>query len=125
METNLKVTDVKVFVPARNFQLSRAFYEALGWTTNWVHEEGLAEMELGGTRFLLQNYYRKAWANNFMFYINVEDVEAWYRQISEVLAQNDFGKARVEAPQKQPHQDTVCFVWDPSGVLLHFAQAER
>ena len=115
------VSDIKVFVPAKDFALSKDFYEQLGWKTNWSHS-GLAEMELGGVRFFLQDYYNKDWANNFMLYINVESAQAWYEHVSQVLSSDKFGSARVKAPAKQSYGDIVSFVWDPSGVLLHFAE---
>lgn len=57
-----------------------------------------------------------------MFYINEEDAQAWYEYVQKVLAKGDFGKAGVKPPKKQSHGDIVTHVWDPSGVLLHFAQ---
>lgn len=120
MAANLSVSDVKVFVPAKDYQLALAFYQALGWKL--VGDYGqLAEMELGSSRFFLQDYYHKGWAENFMLYINVEDVNAWYVHIQKVLGTGHFPAARVKAPALQDHGDTVCHVWDPSGVLLHFA----
>lgn len=124
MAKQLSVTDVKVFAPTKDFELSVSFYKALGWTCNWSDGE-YAEMELGGVRFFLQKYYHKGWANNFMFYINVEDVQAWFEHASEVIKNGRYGKARINAPSKQPHGDIVCHVWDPTGILLHFAQAEN
>jgi len=121
MNKQLAITDVKVFVPTKDFKLSLSFYQELGWKTIGLHDK-LAELELGGIRFFLQDYYNRGWANNFMFYINVENTRAWYEHVSEVLENGDFGKARVNEPKKQPHGDIVTHVWDPSGVLLHFAQ---
>ncbi|MEM8891016.1 MAG: hypothetical protein AAGD28_23770 [Bacteroidota bacterium] len=122
MSRNLKTKDIKVFAPAKDFKQSLSFYQELGWNCNWQNE-GLAELELGNARFFLQKYYQKDWANNFMFYIPVEDVQAWYEHVSEVLEKGDYGSAKVKAPEKQAHGDIVCIVWDPAGILLHFAQA--
>ena len=124
MTKQLTVTDVKVFAPTKDFELSLSFYKELGWNCNWSDGK-YAEMELGGVRFFLQKYYHKGWANNFMFYINVDDVQAWYEHALRVIEEGDFGKARITAPEKQPHGDVVCHVWDPTGILLHFAQAEK
>src|SRR5262245_27831137 len=49
-------SDLKVFVPAKDFALSRRFYAALGFHENWA-EGDLAEFEIWGHRFLLQNFY--------------------------------------------------------------------
>lgn len=120
----LIVTDVKVFAPAKDFPLSLSFYQALGWKTNWSDGK-YAELELGGHRFFLQNYYQKGWANNFMFYINVEDLQSWYEHTSRVINNGNYGKARIKPPAKQAHGDIVSHVWDPTGILLHFAETVK
>lgn len=112
--------DVKVFVPANDFATSRRFYAALGWHENWHHESGLAEIELAGRRMFLQDFYAKDWAENFMLYVNVDDADAWYEHAKAVV--EAFEGTRVAEPKDEPHGDRVTYVWDPSGVLLHFAQ---
>jgi uncharacterized glyoxalase superfamily protein PhnB len=79
-------------------------------------------MELGGYRFMLQNFYVQQWAENFMLTIVVSDAAAWYERISTALAAGSFAKARVEPPTVQDWGATVTYVWDPCGVLLHFTQ---
>ncbi len=118
----LAAKDVKVFVPSRDFHLSLSFYEKLGWKKNWVHEESLAEMELGGVRFYLQNYYHREWASNFMLYIDVENTEAWYDHAKAIIAEGIFGVAKIRPPKLESHAK-VTYVWDPCGVLLHFAES--
>ena len=50
----LTVTDLRTFVPAQDFALSRAFYEAIGWAV--VREDDhLAVIDTGAHRFYLQN----------------------------------------------------------------------
>ena len=115
--------DVKVFVPALDFSASLEFYTALGWQLIWkADDNGLAILELAGQRFYLQNYYNKDWADNFMMHILIEDAEAWWRYASNVIKQGQYKNARVKRPEKQDYDALVTFVWDPSGVLLHFAQ---
>ena len=116
------VHDVRTFVPAADFARSVAFYEALGWTTAWTTGGGLALMELGGYRFMLQDLFVKDWAENFMLTIVVSDARAWYERAVDVLARGDFGNARVAEPKAEPWGATVTYVWDPCGVLLHFTQ---
>jgi predicted lactoylglutathione lyase len=116
-------SDVKVFVPARNFQESLEFYEALGWKVNFrAEDDGIAELELVGCRFYLQNYYNKEWADNFMLHVTVENAQDWWQHASSVIADGGYKSARVKKPQEQPYGALVTHVWDPSGVLLHFAQ---
>lgn len=119
--SRLGVVDQRVFVPAQNFQLSRNFYQALGWQENWSNER-LAELELGGVRFLLQDYFVKAWAENCMLQITVVDAAAWHTHVEAVLASGWYGSARVTPPKREPWGFIVTYVQDPSGVLLHFAE---
>ena len=112
--------DVKVFVPAKDFAVSRRFYAALGWRENWHHDGGLCEFELAAHRFFLQDFCAKDWAENFMIYVTVDDADAWYEHAKRVVEQ--FEGTRVSEPKDEPHGDRVTYVWDPSGVLLHFAQ---
>lgn len=119
--SDLTVSDVKVFVPAKDFATSRRFYTTLGWRETWA-DGGLAELELGGVRFYLQDFYAKDWAENFMLYVAVDDAEAWWAHVRTVLADGAFPDARVQPPKPEAYGALVTYVWDPSGVLLHFAQ---
>ena len=118
---NLNVSDVKTFVPAKNFEESFNFYTALGWRPDWKAEDNsLAVMELGNHRFYLQNYYQKDWAENFMLHITVDDAQAWFEHASKVISEQ--GGGNVRPPKHESYGALVTYVWDPSGVLLHFAQ---
>lgn len=118
-----KAKDVKPFVPASNFSESLAFYQALGWEVNFkTDDDGLAELELAGCRFYLQNYYNKDWADNFMLHITVEDAKAWWEHASKVIKTGHYNDARLKEPEEQAYGAWVTFVWDLSGVLLHFAE---
>lgn len=118
----LAVEDVRTFVPAKDFACSRAFYGALGWETVWTDDDGLALLELGGYRFMLQDYYVKQWADNFMLTIVVADAVAWHEHITAVLADGQYATARVAPPKIEDWGATVTYAWDPCGVLLHFTQ---
>jgi predicted lactoylglutathione lyase len=114
-------SDVKVFVPAKNFRESLKFYTSLGWQQNW-QDENLAELELSGCRFYLQNYYNQKWADNFMMHITVSDAKAWWEHAAKVIAEGKYQYARLNEPKQEVYGALVTYVWDPSGVLLHFAQ---
>jgi predicted lactoylglutathione lyase len=118
---SLKVSDVRPFLPAKDFAVSKAFYVALGWEIKWA-DEGLAVMENAGQSFYLQNYYVKEWADNSMLHISVEDVQACYAQINALLDGGQFPGTRISEPKQEPYGALVAYVWDPSGVLLHLAQ---
>lgn len=121
-QENLTVNDVRPFVGAKDFDGSRDFYLAIGWRITYDSDD-LRVLELAGHRFYLQRYYNKEWCNNTMLHVSVEDVDAWYGKIKSVFTERSFsGGARVSDGVKDEGYARVFHVWDPSGVLLHFAQ---
>src|SRR3546814_2184103 len=52
------------FLPAKDFELSKRFYEALGFEK--LLDADVAIFRMGRGEFLLQSYYQKEWAENFM-----------------------------------------------------------
>lgn len=122
---NLKVSDVRPFIPAQDFALSKRFYAALGWETRDVGPN-LALVKLGDQQhFYIQDYFLKDVAENCMLHITVEDAQAWHTHMVTVLRSGDFSGARVQAPSTQPYGASVVFVHDPSGILLHLCQWDR
>jgi hypothetical protein len=116
----LSIIDLKAYVPSKNFEESKRFYQVLGFAMSegWG---GTADFELNGHRFRLQNYYNKDWAENFMFVIGVADVEAWHHRAREIVGSGEFLNVRFKPPE-QVDGAQVLHIWDPSGVLLIFVQ---
>ena len=116
----LTIRDLKAYVPAKDFELSKRFYAALGFSMSpgWG---GTADFELSGHRFRLQDYFVEDWAHNFMFVMGVDDVEAWHERARSMKASGQFKPMNFKPPE--PVDDSlVLHVWDPSGVLLIFVQ---
>ena len=108
------------FLPARDFGLSKRFYEALGFTK--VLDDEVAIFRIGASSFVLQNYFQKDWAENFMMQLMVEDLDAWWRHVSLLDLPTRFGVPAPKAPAVQPWGLRIAYVVDPSGVLWHVAQ---
>jgi predicted enzyme related to lactoylglutathione lyase len=117
----LTVSDLRAFIPAQDFELSKRFYSSLGWTVKDVGD-GLALVEAESVHFYIQNYYNKDVAENSMLHITVDDARAWHQHVAAVLEREKFGGARVQPPKPQPYGAVVTFVHDPTGVLLHLCQ---
>ncbi|MGY6501010.1 MAG: hypothetical protein ACXIVQ_08990 [Acidimicrobiales bacterium] len=120
---DLEVDDVRPFVPARDIARSRRFYSALGWATIWT-DGSMDLLERGAHRFYLQDFYVKEWAENFVLVVMVADPIAWHQYVATVLADGDYGDARVTEPVVEEWGATVTHVWDPSGVLLHIMKLD-
>ncbi|MEM7054254.1 MAG: hypothetical protein AAF446_06860 [Pseudomonadota bacterium] len=120
--SELNVHDIKPFIGAKDFEVSKKFYLALGWRLTY-DSPSLSVFELAGHRFYLQNFYAEEWCSNSMLHISVENVSAWLSHAKTVFASPDFpSEARMEHLIKDEGYANTFHVWDPSGVLLHFAQ---
>ncbi|MBW8756894.1 MAG: hypothetical protein JF586_04710 [Burkholderiales bacterium] len=118
----LNATNLRPFVPAKDFELSKRFYAALGWDARDVGPR-LALVTLGeGQCFYIQDYFLKDVAENTMLHVTVDSAQDWHAHVAQVLDAGRFATARVQAPARQPYGATVVFVHDPSGVLLHLCQ---
>lgn len=115
---SLTIKELVVYTPAKDFEMSKRFYSALGFDLSEGFG-GTMDCRHGGAVFRLQNYYVKDWANNFMMKLDVDDVDAWYEHCNQVIETGDFGNARVSTPE-MVGDTKVLHVVDPSGVLLIF-----
>ena len=109
------------FVPARDFALSSRFYELLGFTPVLEGEE-VVIFRMGASSFILQNYFQKEWAENFMMQLMVDDLDAWWAHVMALDLPANFGVSAPQAPKVQPWGLRVAYITDPSGVLWHVAE---
>jgi catechol 2,3-dioxygenase-like lactoylglutathione lyase family enzyme len=118
--SNLAITEIKAFVPSKDFEISKQFYQDLGFTMA-SEGGGIAYFHFGHVSFLLQDFCAESLAENFMMHILVQDVEAWWShvQASGVLAK--YG-VKVTSLETQPwHMRDFC-LYDPTGVLWRIGQ---
>ena len=115
-----KVLNLMAFVPAEDFELSRRFYRDLGFRENWGDAQA-CQLELQGYRFLLQNFYVKDHAGNFMMHLMVEDADKWWEHIENIGLKERYELSMVKPPELQPWGLRVLYLADPSGVLWHIA----
>ncbi len=113
--------DIKAFVPSRDLAKSIEFYSLLGFRTNWAYEDA-AEMQIGSFRFLLQRFYVKEHAENFMMSLGVEDADAWWRHIQSIGLREKYPDIMLRAPAMQPWGIRVLYMSDPTGTLWHIAE---
>ena len=118
--TALTAIEIKAFVPARDLELSKRFFQDFGFTLGWSSDD-MAYLHVDGCSFLLQKFYLKEHAENFMMHILVSDVQPWW---DRVVAQDLAGRygVRVVAPQDQPWGMRDFVVIDPTGVLWRVGQ---
>jgi len=108
------------FVPARDFALSKRFYQALGFTA--LLDGEVAIFGIGSSSFVLQNYYQKDWAENFMMQLMVDDLDGWWRHVEALDLPGAFSVPAPRPPALQPWGLRIAYLVDPSGVLWHVAE---
>lgn len=108
------------FLPARDFDVSKRFYEALGFEKALDGEVAIFNVGAGG--FILQRYYQKDWAENFMMQLTVDDLDAWWAHVSALDLPKSFGVQPPTPPAMQRWGLRVAYLFDPSGVLWHVTQ---
>ena len=118
------VVDLKPFVPTKDPALSKAFYADLGFTLNWSNDQ-IAELQIGSFRFLLQTFYVKQHAENFMMSLSVEDADAWWEHIQRQELTKKYPGTMCKAPTMQPWGIRVLYLSDPTGVLWHITDARK
>src|SRR5512145_2020472 len=117
---SLKTELVRPFMPAKDFELSKRFYEALGFEK--VLDSEVAIFNAGSGGFILQRYYQEDWAANFMMQLMVDDLDAWWAHIESLDLPAQFGIPAPKPPAMQPWGLRVVYLVDPSGVLWHISQ---
>lgn len=118
------VIDMKAFVPAKDHEISKAFYTDLGFTINWSNAE-IAELQMGSFRFLLQKFYVAQHAGNFMMSLNVENADAWWEHIQRKEFTKKYPGIMSKPPEMQPWGLRVLYLSDPTGVLWHIAESPK
>lgn len=111
---------IRPFVPARDFALSKRFYQAIGFEL--LLDGTVAIFGMGRSSFILQNYYQKEWAENFMMQWMVDDLDAWWKHLSRLDLPGQFPSTSLRPPAMQPWGLRIAYLVDPSGVLWHLAQ---
>lgn len=118
--SNLQTIELKAFVPAKDYELSKRFYQDLGFTLA-SDGDGVAYFHHETASFLLQNFYVKEFAENLMLHLLVEDVDAWRAKVDESGIAARYG-AKVSDVQRQPWRMRDFTLVDPSGVLWRIGQ---
>lgn len=108
------------FLPAKDFDLSKRFYETLGF--EMLLDSEVAIFGCGSGGFILQRYYQKDWAENSMMQLMVDNLDDWWTHIQTLDLPSQFKVRPPKAPAMQPWGLRVAYIVDPSGVLWHVCE---
>ena len=115
------IVSLRPFLPARDFQVSKRFYADLGFELMPLGDK-LVHVGFGTFAFLLQDCFVQEWAENFVMHMLVNDLDPWWESIDALRLESRYGVRAPRSPKVEPWGLRVAYVFDPSGVLWHFAE---
>ncbi|MCV2402481.1 VOC family protein [Marinomonas sp. C2222] len=116
----MKSIEIKAFVPAKDYELSKQFYVDFGFEMA-SDNNGIAYFKSGDSSFLLQDFYEEEHANNFMMHLLVEDAHACHTQLKNAGIASKY-QVKMTEPVEQPWGMLDFVIIDPSGVLWRVGQ---
>ncbi len=111
----MNVTDIKVFVPSKDYEISKSLYSEIGFKLEFVTDD-LTLFQSGSCSLYLQRFYNQEMADNFMLQVCVSDIEEAFN-ISSISKY----KTRI-TPIEQQAWGKVFYLWGPAGELLHITE---
>lgn len=117
---NHNAKSLRPFIGAKNFETSRKFYRDLGFEEVTLGES-MSVFKSGKLAFYLQNAYVKDWIDNTMIFMEVEDVDQFYEELSALDLPAKYENVKL-SPIRIESWGSECFLHDPSGILWHFGE---
>jgi len=118
MKHNAK--SIRPFIGAKNFEISRSFYRDLGFEEVRLGDS-MSVFKSGDMAFYLQNAYVKDWVHNTMIFMEVDDVNRFYDELSALNLPGKYENVKL-SPIRIESWGKECFLHDPSGILWHFGE---
>jgi len=117
---NLNVTEIKAFIPSKDFETSKRFYQDLGFRIA-SDGDGVAYFHMGHASFLLQDFCAESSVENCLMHLLVQDVDAWWSQVETAGLAKKYG-VKVTAIQLQRWRMRDFCLTDPTGVVWRIGQ---
>lgn len=112
---------IRPFIGSKNFNESRAFYTNLGFQESPI-AAGFSYFKINNALgFYLQNAFVEDWINNTQLFVEVENVEAYYKQLQQLELDKKYPLVRL-IPVRYTDWGSECFLHDPAGILWHFGK---
>ncbi|PBJ14291.1 glyoxalase [Flavobacterium sp. ACN6] len=117
---NHKIKSIRPFIGSKDFEISRSFYRDLGFEET-VLDAKMSVFKTNEIAFYLQDAYVKDWIDNTMIFIEVDDVELYYKELQALNLPEKYESVKL-TPIHYLDWGSECFLHDPSGVLWHFGK---
>lgn len=116
----LRITEIKAFIPSKDFERSKQFYLDIGFTLA-SDGGGVAYFSCDGASFLLQDFCAENFAENFMMHMLVADVDAWWARVKASGVEEKYG-VNISDIEIQPWKMRDFCLFDPAGVVWRIGQ---
>ena len=116
----MKTIEIKAFVPSKDYELSKQFYQDLGFELA-SESDGIAYFKSCNSSFLLQDFFEEEHAKNFMMHLLVENIEQIYSTLKSSGIEEKY-RIKISQIRTQPWNMYDFTVVDPSGVLWRIGQ---
>lgn len=117
---SLYVTEIKAFIPSRDYALSKRYYQDLGYTLA-SEGGGVAYFRHGQASFLLQDGGADGGTGHLHMHLLVSDVDAWWRHVRDSGVVAKYGVTCTAIETQAWRMRDFCLT-DPAGVHWHIAQ---
>jgi catechol 2,3-dioxygenase-like lactoylglutathione lyase family enzyme len=91
---------VSLTCATKDFELSKQFYQDIGFSLA-SDTDGIAYFHHANVSFLLQNFYVKELADNFMMHLLVESVDSWWAAIRDAKIAEKYG-VKIGVVEQRP-----------------------
>jgi len=115
-----KIKSIRPFIGSKNFEISRSFYQDLGFKES-ILAPNFSYFESEGIGFYLQDYYVEDWIDNTMLFLEVEDVNQFWGAILDLDLLTKYKNVKL-VPVREMEWGKECFVHDPAGILWHIGE---
>jgi hypothetical protein len=115
-----KAKSIRPFIGSTNFQISRSFYQDLGFRES-ILAPNFSYFETDGIGFYLQDANVKDWIDNTMLFLEVEDVNRYWEALTKLNLTEKYKSVKL-VPVRQMDWGKECFIHDPSGILWHIGE---
>ena len=118
-----KAISIRPFIGANDFQISKQFYRNLGFDESII-SHNMSYFSTQGLGFYLQDAAVKDWIDNTMVFMEVDDVEEYWKELLSLDLTSKYENVKLTAI-KTFDWGKECFLHDPSGILWHFGEFSK
>ncbi len=116
----MKFLSLEPFIPSgSDFEKARQLFLALGFKVEWDAGDYVG-FSRDACKFILQRYDNKAFAENLMINVRIENAVTFWKELNDKQLVGEFG-IKISSPTRQPYGIEVNVI-DLAGVCWHFVE---